>query len=35
MQDRAFETILKNIHPSTDIEEIREALTKLGHVVNL
>lgn len=31
-QERAFKTILKNIHPSTDIEEIKEALIKLGHI---
>ena len=31
-QERSFKTILKNLHPSTDVEEIRDALAKLGHI---
>lgn len=30
-QDRSFKVILKNMHPSTDTEEIKVALAKLGH----
>lgn len=33
-QERSFKVILKKMHPTTDIEEIREALAQLGHVAN-
>lgn len=33
-QERNFRVILKHMHPSTDTEDIKEALANLGHVAN-
>lgn len=30
-QDRSFRVILKNIHPSANIEEIKAEIEELGH----
>lgn len=35
-QERSFRVVLKNIHPSTDISELKEAIEEIGHeVVNI
>lgn len=33
-QDRSFRVVLKNIHPSTDVSELKKAIEDLGHQVN-
>lgn len=30
-QDRTFKVVLKNMHPSTDIEELKKSMADLGH----
>lgn len=32
-QERSFRAVLKNLHPSTDIDEVKSELEKLGHTV--
>ena len=32
-QERSFRVILKNIHPSTDLNDIKQSLTDKGHIV--
>ena len=32
-QERSFRIVLKNIHPSTDLNDIKQSLTDNGHVV--
>ena len=32
-QERCFRVVLKNIHPSTDLNDIKQSLTGIGYVV--
>jgi len=32
-QERSFRVVLKNIHPSTDLNDTKKSLTDKGHVV--
>lgn len=33
-QERSFQVVLKNIHPSTDLEDLKIAIEELGHQVS-
>jgi len=32
-QERSFRVVLKNTHPSTDLNKVKQSLTDKGHVV--
>ena len=32
-QDRSFRVVIRNLHPSTDIQDIKQAIMEKGHEV--